>query len=113
MDWLSEEEECVLVNAREMSPLWSVLADWTGSEDEELWLASAPVFAEIIRRWDEAGYVQVYEGDEWPAHEGGKRVTGGALEVLLRRQSTWAYREGPPVIGLLAVEGSSELSSPP
>ncbi|MBB5117431.1 hypothetical protein [Streptomyces eurocidicus] len=100
-EWLpGDEEECVLLNAREMSPLWSVLADWTDSEDEAEWVAVAPVFAEIIERWDKAGYVCVYRGDEWPAHEGGERVTGEALEALLRLPSTWEYREGPPVIGL-------------
>ncbi|RLV08678.1 hypothetical protein CTZ27_07845 [Streptomyces griseocarneus] len=113
MDWLSEEEECVLVNAREMSPLWSVLADWTGSEEEADWVTVAPVFAEIIGRWEKAGYVEVYRGDEWPAHEGGERVTGEALEEMLRCPSTWEYREIPPVIGLLATAASSALSSPP
>ncbi|MCD9141800.1 hypothetical protein [Streptomyces albireticuli] len=105
--WISgDEEECVLVNAREMAPLWSVLADWTGSEDEAEWAVAAPAFAEIIRRWDKAGYVHVYCGGEWPAHEGGERVTGEALEALLRNPSTWEYREHPPVVGLLVSEAA-------
>ncbi|ARZ70189.1 hypothetical protein SMD11_4592 [Streptomyces albireticuli] len=103
MGWLpGDEEECVLVNAREMSPLWSVLADWTGSEDEGEWTALVPVFAQIVERLDKAGSVHVYRGDAWPAHEGGERVTGEALEALLRLSSAWEYREGPPVVGLLA-----------
>ncbi|MCF3106005.1 hypothetical protein IPZ58_31190 [Streptomyces roseoverticillatus] len=112
MDWISAEEECVLVNARETSPLWSVLADWTRGGDEAEWLAVAPVFAEIIGRWEGAGYVEVYRGEEWPAHQGGERLTGDVLEETLRRPSTWEYREGPPVIGLLAAPGSSVLYSP-
>ncbi|MFC5143830.1 hypothetical protein [Streptomyces aureoversilis] len=103
MDRLSEEEECVLVNAREMSPLWSVLADWADSEDEAEWAPLAPVFAEIIGRWERAGRLEVHRGDAWPAHEGGQRVTGDALGALLRHPSTWEYRETPPVFGLLAV----------
>ncbi|GGX70848.1 hypothetical protein [Streptomyces hiroshimensis] len=102
VDQLSEEEECVLVNAREMSPLWSVVADWTRGGDDAECSAVVPVFTEIIGRWERAGYVEVYRSDEWPAHEAGERLTGDVLEEALRRPSTWAYREGPPVIGLLA-----------
>ncbi|QLE72004.1 hypothetical protein FGW37_10665 [Streptomyces rectiverticillatus] len=110
MDWLSEEEECVLVNAREMSPLWSVVADWTRGGDEAECAAVVPVFADIVGRWARAGYVEVYLGDEWPAHQGGERLTGEALEEVLRRPSTWEYRETPPVIGLLA--GPAPAPSP-
>lgn len=109
--WLpGDEEECVLVNAREMSPLWSVLADWTDSEDEAEWVPVVPVFAEIIARWEKAGRIEVHRGAHWPAHEDGERVTGEALDALLRETSTWEYRERP-VIGLLVAEGSGDSSS--
>ncbi len=109
---LSKEEECVLINAREMSLLWSILADWTNSEDEQIWGEVAPMFAEIVRRWEAAGYIQVYQGEEWPAHEGGTQVTGEKLQDLLRDPSTWQYHEGPPVSTLLPTEKSLELTAP-
>lgn len=70
VDWLSEEEECVLINSREMPQLWAVLADWTASEDDETWGEFIPRFAEIIQRWEKEGYIEVYRGPEWPAHQG-------------------------------------------
>ncbi|WP_327148392.1 hypothetical protein [Nocardia sp. NBC_01329] len=114
MDWLTDEEECVRINAREMSHLWSVLADWTESEDEEIWKQHVPVFSEIIARWDAQGYVEVYSGPEWPAHERGHRVAGAELTALLADPDTWTYHEDPDrVTTLLSTMASLQISLPP
>ncbi|MFJ6011874.1 hypothetical protein [Streptomyces sp. NPDC092952] len=99
---LSEIEECILINAREMSSLWSVLADWTGSEDEEAWVGSESAFASVMESWVERGYLGIYEGEDWPAHEAGRLVPVGEVHEMLTKHESWAYSESPTrVISLL------------
>jgi len=113
MDWLSEEEECVLVNAREMSPLWALLADWTESEDQGEWMHFEPVFAEIVERWSALDYVDVYIGPAWPAHESGYRARKEDVPGILSDHGSWQYPERPGrVISLLPGERSGEIYSP-
>ncbi len=114
MNWLSEMEECVLINTSEMSQVWSVAADWTESENEDEWLLVAPKLAEIISSWSRAGYIEVYRGNEWPAHEAGHPVSGADLQTLLSNPATWAYEENlRVVISLAATAKTRELSIPP
>ncbi|MFC5723092.1 hypothetical protein ACFP1Z_23265 [Streptomyces gamaensis] len=114
MEWISPEEECALLNARELSPLWSLLADWSESEDEEVWRRHIPVFTRIISRWSQEKYIVVHSGPEWPACEAGDVVAGSALERLLADPATWEYQEDPVrVIGLAPGENFTVLSSPP
>ncbi|MFF4161095.1 hypothetical protein [Streptomyces sp. NPDC001678] len=101
MESITHEEEYVRFNAREYSPLWSLLADWSKSEDEEEWRQHIPVFTEIISRWSRKGYIAVHVGPEWPAFDGGELITGPDLERLLEDHTTWEYEENPDrVIGL-------------
>ncbi|MGW1507137.1 hypothetical protein ACWCQW_53725 [Streptomyces mirabilis] len=102
MERLSEIEECILINAREMSSLWSVLADWTGSEDEETWVEFEPVFASVMESWVEREYLEIYEGEEWPAHEAGRLVPVSEVHDMLANHESWMYSDSPTrVISLL------------
>lgn len=102
MERLSEIEECILINAREMSSLWSVLADWTGSEDEEAWVEFESVFASVMESWVEKEYLEIYEGGEWPAHEAGRLVPVSQVHDMLANHESWTYSESPThVISLL------------
>jgi hypothetical protein len=99
---LSEIEECILINAREMSSLWSVLADWTGSEDEEEWVQFEPAFASVMESWVKKEYLEIYEGDEWPAHEAGRLVPASEIHEMLANHESWTYSDSPTrVISLL------------
>ncbi|MBZ4321187.1 hypothetical protein [Streptomyces huiliensis] len=114
MYWITEEEEYVYVNSREGSPLWSLLADWSDSEDEEEWKRHVPLFAGIVSRWCRKGYIDVFEGPEMPAWWGGRRISGAELDRLLADPAAWEYRESPEsVIGLALGENVREIATPP
>ncbi|MFF7365472.1 hypothetical protein [Streptomyces sp. NPDC008125] len=99
---LGEIEECILINAREMSSLWSVLADWTGSEDEEVWVEFESIFASVMESWVKKGYLEIYEGEDWPAHEAGRLVPVSEVHEMLTSHESWTYSESPTrVISLL------------
>ncbi|MFJ9710164.1 hypothetical protein [Streptomyces sp. NPDC101234] len=110
MERLSEIEECILINAREMSSLWSVLADWIESEDEEVWVEFEPVFASVMESWVEKGYLEIYEGEEWPAHEAGRLVPVSEVHDMLANHEAWTYSESPTrVISLLPGKNFGDL----
>jgi len=110
MERLSEIEECILINAREMSSLWSVLADWTDSEDEEVWIDFESVFASVMESWVERGYLEIYEGEKWPAHEAGLLVPVSEVHGLLANHESWTYSESPNrVISLLPGKNFGEV----
>ncbi|MCX5139938.1 MULTISPECIES: hypothetical protein [unclassified Streptomyces] len=110
MERLSEIEECILINAREMSSLWSVLADWTESEDEDVWVGFEHTFASIMEDWIKKGYLEIYEGEEWPAHEAGYLVPMNKVHDILANHESWMYVESPThVISLLPGVNFSDL----
>ncbi|MFI7227492.1 hypothetical protein ACIBO5_30135 [Nonomuraea angiospora] len=114
MEWLSEAEECLLLNAREMSPLCALLADWTKSEDESKWDEVRPMFLEMIKNWEHRRIVEVYVGPQWPAHFEGVRVKGEDLLLLLHNPRSWHYDEGAEVvISLLPGPMEYLVSAPP
>ncbi|MEU6789087.1 hypothetical protein ABZ912_58745 [Nonomuraea angiospora] len=113
MEWLSEAEECLLLNAREMSTLWALLADWTKSEDESKRDEARPIFLEMIKEWEHERIVEVYIGPQWPAHFEGVRVEGEDL-LLLNDPQYWHYDEGAEaVISLLPGPMEYLASAPP
>ncbi|MFD8295722.1 hypothetical protein ACFV13_05780 [Streptomyces bauhiniae] len=95
MQRLTEIEECIVINTREMSALWSVLADWTSSEDEELWVQFEPLFASVVTSWVEKEYLEIYEGPEWPAYEKGRLIPVIECPALLADHEAWVYSEHP------------------
>ncbi|WP_330296181.1 hypothetical protein [Streptomyces sp. NBC_00503] len=112
MDWLTPEEECLLVNASEGASLWALLADWTESEDEEAWRGVVPVFLPLVESWVEQGYLEVFRAAEPPAYTGGTQLRGRALEAALRTPSTWEYHEDRTV-GLYATPAAAALGTDP
>ncbi|MET7336283.1 hypothetical protein [Nonomuraea sp. NPDC005650] len=114
MEWLSEAEECLLLNTREMSPLWALLADWTKSEDESKWDEARPILLEMIKDWEHRRIIEVHIGPQWPAHFEGVRVEGEDLLLLLHNPQSWHYNEGTEdVISLLPGPMEYLVSAPP
>ena len=110
MAGLNEIEECIFVNAGEMSPLWSILADWTKSEDEEKWVEYEPDFAKALKRLVQLEYVEVYIGPEWPAHVSGRLVPAGDVGKILDAHESWKYSENPDVVIGLSLGRNSSLA---
>ncbi|MFE6904056.1 hypothetical protein ACFVFJ_45885 [Streptomyces sp. NPDC057717] len=102
VDW-EDDEYCLYVNAREASSLWMILADWTQSEDEELWKSSIPRFAAIITCWQRLGFIKVFQAEEWPAHLEGVEISSSDLPRLLRDPRSWEYSENPKRVICIAI----------
>ncbi|MEU6371878.1 hypothetical protein [Streptomyces sp. NPDC046909] len=90
-----DDEYCLFINGGEGSDLWSVLADWTQSEDEEEWKRHIPRFARLISCWQPLGFIKVFRSDSPPAYYTGEEVTGEALTELLADPRSWEYSEHP------------------
>ncbi|MHC5256631.1 hypothetical protein ACYSUO_01990 [Streptomyces sp. UC4497] len=90
---LQDDEYYLLVNGREGSSLWELLADLSGSEDEEEWKRHIPRFSRLIRCWQHLGFIKVFQSDEWPAHLTSEEVTGQALDTLLADPTSWEYQD--------------------
>ncbi|WP_413756885.1 hypothetical protein [Streptomyces sp. MMBL 11-3] len=93
-DW-EGDEYCLYVNGGEGSDLWSLLADWSGSEDEREWPRHIPRFSRLIRCWQPLGFIKVFWSDAWPADHTGEEVCGQELDELLADPSSWTYTEEP------------------
>ncbi|MDN3021655.1 hypothetical protein [Streptomyces sp. S.PB5] len=104
-----DDEYCLHINSREGADLWSVLADWTQSEDEEEWRRHIPRFARLIACWQPLGFIRVFRSDEWPADRTGEEVTGAALTGLLADPVSWEYSEHP-VEWICVTPGAREIS---
>ncbi|MFE4637105.1 hypothetical protein ACFRJ1_27515 [Streptomyces sp. NPDC056773] len=112
MDWLTPEEECLLVNASEGASLWALLADWTESEDEEEWRDAVPLFLPLVESWVEQGYLELFRAPEPPAYIGGTPLRGPELAAALRDPDTWEYHEDRTV-GLYATPAATVLGTDP
>ncbi|MCC3650641.1 hypothetical protein LIX60_03870 [Streptomyces sp. S07_1.15] len=93
-DW-QDDEYCLYVNGGEGSDLWSLLADWSDSEDERERVKHIPRFARLIACWSRLGFIKVFRSDEWPADHTGEEVTGQELDELLADPQSWEYTEEP------------------
>ncbi|GAA4887295.1 hypothetical protein ACFPM3_20670 [Streptomyces coeruleoprunus] len=102
MKW-ADEEYCLYVNASEGSTLWQILADWTQSEDEELWKQHIPLFSRLIVQWHRWGFLKVRQGAEWMAAALGDEVPADRLEAVLGDPANWEYDENPKVYTFVTV----------
>ncbi|MFE6039853.1 hypothetical protein [Streptomyces sp. NPDC056452] len=93
---MTEDEYCLLVNCRELSPLWALLADRTQSDDPEVWATEIPAFTELIERWARLKFVQLYAGLEWPPpHVSGQKVPDDDVPEVLSDPESWQCLDNP------------------
>ncbi|MFZ3554880.1 hypothetical protein [Streptomyces sp. BH055] len=88
-----DDEYCLFINGGEGSDLWSLVADWSETEDEEEWRTHIPRFSRLIRCWQHLGFIKVFQSDEWPANLTSQEVTGQALDDLLSDPTSWEYQD--------------------
>lgn len=92
----TEDEYCLYVNCRELSPLWSLLADRTQSGDPEVWATKIAAFTELIERWARLKFVQLYAGSEWPPpHVSGQKVPDDDVAAVLSDPERWRCLDNP------------------
>lgn len=111
MIW-EDDEYCLLVNAKEGSPLWSLLADWSDTEDEEEWRRHIPRFSSLIAHWHRAGYVRLFQGEDWATGPDAQEVTAADVPGLLADPDTWAWRDFSERVTIVALT-EREITGPP
>ncbi|MFD4688992.1 hypothetical protein [Streptomyces sp. NPDC058463] len=106
----TEDEYCLYVNSRELSPLWSLLADRTQSDRQKVWVTKIPAFAELIERWARLQFVQLFAGAEWPPpHISGQKVPDADVAVVLSDPESWRCFENPTRVITVAL-GERDIS---
>ncbi|MEU1008898.1 hypothetical protein [Streptomyces sp. NPDC005890] len=113
MAW-AEDEYCLLVNAIEGSPLWTLLADWTGGEDEAEWRRHVPRFAPLVAHWHRAGLVRLVRAAGWAYLPDTHQVAAADVPDVLADPDAWAWRaseEEVICVGLAAAH--ADLTGPP
>ncbi|MGW4650162.1 hypothetical protein [Kitasatospora sp. NPDC004289] len=93
---LTRDEECLLVNAREGTELWAVLADRAETEEDEERDSYVPLFTALITDWTREGYVRLRRGGAWPHWlTDGRDVPVEEVPAVLADPASWAYEEEP------------------
>ncbi|MFF9340196.1 MULTISPECIES: hypothetical protein [unclassified Streptomyces] len=92
---MTREEYCLYVNMREGSSLWEILADFTQSENEDVWVSCIPEFSRLILKWQRLGFLKIAQSVKWPAVTYGDEVSGEKLDALIRDFRSWGYAEEP------------------
>ncbi|BAJ26028.1 MULTISPECIES: hypothetical protein [Kitasatospora] len=111
-DW-SDLEECLLVNAVELSPLWALAPDCSRSDDEADWPPYVERLKPLIAAWVRAGRIALWRGPEWPAFEGGHRVSIEDVDAVLSDDEFWTYRESATVVVHLELLVETDRIRPP